>query len=48
VIAGGYCVIDASVLLAMRGIEAFRTSVPYRWGLKTIIASISSTITARA
>jgi hypothetical protein len=29
VIAGGYCVIDASVLLAMRGMAAFRAQVPY-------------------
>ncbi len=28
VIAGGYCVIDASVLLAMRGMAALRTQVP--------------------
>jgi hypothetical protein len=44
VIAGGYCVIDASVMLAMRGIAAIRTQVPYKWGLKTIMASITSTI----
>jgi len=47
VIAGGYCVIDASVMLAMRGMAALRAQVPYRWGLKTIMASITSTITAR-
>jgi hypothetical protein len=47
VIAGGYCVIDASVMLAMRGLTALRTQLPYRWGLKTIMASITSTITAR-
>jgi hypothetical protein len=29
VIAGGYCVIDASVLLAMRAMAALRTQVPY-------------------
>jgi hypothetical protein len=28
VIAGGYCVIDASVVLAMRGMGAFRAHVP--------------------
>jgi hypothetical protein len=28
VIAGGYCVIDASVLLAMRGMSAMRSQVP--------------------
>ena len=49
VIAGGYCVIDASVLLAMRGMAALRVQVPaYRLGLKTIMASITSTITPRA
>jgi len=48
VIAGGYCVIDASVLLAMRGMAALRAQVPQRWGLKTIMASITSTITPRA
>src|SRR5882672_1027679 len=49
VIAGGYCVIDASVLLAMRGMSALRAEVPgYRVGLKTIMASITSTITPRA
>jgi hypothetical protein len=48
VIAGGYCVIDASVMLAMRGLTALRTQLPYRWGLKTIMASITSTITARS
>jgi hypothetical protein len=50
VIAGGYCVIDASVLLAMRGITMVRAPLTrnYRWGLKTIMASITSTITARA
>jgi len=49
VIAGGYCVIDASVLLAMRGIALVRAPVTrnYRWGLKTIMASITSTITPR-
>jgi len=36
VIAGGYCVIDASVLLAMRG---------YVWGWNTIRPRITSTIT---
>jgi len=40
-------VIDASVTLAMRGMTALRAQVPYRWGLKTIMASITSTITAR-
>ncbi len=44
VIAGGYCVIDASVLLAMRGLAAIEARVPYRVGLKTIMASITSTI----
>jgi len=48
VIAGGYCVIDASVLLAMRGMAALRAQVPYRLGLKTIMASITSTIAPRA
>jgi hypothetical protein len=50
VIAGGYCVIDASVLLAMRGIAMVRAPLTrnYRWGLKTIMASITSTITPRA
>jgi hypothetical protein len=48
VIAGGYCVIDASVLLVMRGMAALRSQVPYRWGWKTIMASITSTITPRA
>jgi hypothetical protein len=43
-----YRVIDASVLLAMRGMSAMRSRVPYRWGLKTIMASITSTITPRA
>jgi len=49
VIAGGYCVIDSSVLLAMRGIALVRAPVTrnYRWGLKTIMASITSTITPR-
>ncbi|OLD23696.1 MAG: hypothetical protein AUJ02_10060 [Chloroflexi bacterium 13_1_40CM_3_65_12] len=44
VIAGGYCVIDASVMLVMRAGFALRPEVPYRWGLKTIMASITSTI----
>jgi len=48
VIAGGYCVIDASVLFAMRGMAALRAQVPYRLGLKTIMASITSTIAPRA
>ena len=43
-----YCVIDASVLLAMRGMAALRAQVPYRLGWKTIMASITSTITPRA
>ena len=44
VIAGGYCVIDGSVMLVMRAMTALRAQVPYRWGLKTIMASITSTI----
>jgi hypothetical protein len=48
VIAGGYCVIDASVLLAMRGMSALRAQLPYKRGLKTIMASITSTIAPRA
>jgi hypothetical protein len=48
VIAGGYCVIDASVLMAMRGMAAVQAWVPYRVGLKTIMASITSTIAPRA
>ena len=48
VIAGGYCVIDASVLLAMRGMAALEARVPYRVGLKTIMASITSTIAPKA
>jgi hypothetical protein len=47
VIAGGYCVIDASVLLAMRGMAALQSRVPYKVGLKTIMASISTTIAPR-
>jgi hypothetical protein len=47
VIAGGYCVIDATVLLAMRGMAAVQARVPYRVGLKTIMASISTTISPR-
>jgi hypothetical protein len=44
VIAGGYCVIDGSVMLVMRVMTALRAQLPYRWGLKTIMASITSTI----
>jgi hypothetical protein len=39
VVAGGYCVIDASVLIAM---------MVYRWGLNTIMIRIKSTMTPNA
>jgi hypothetical protein len=41
-------VIDASVLLVMRAVFALRAQLSYRWGLKTIMASITSTISPRA
>ena len=47
VIAGGYCVIDATVLLVIRGIAELDARIPYRVGLKTIMASITSTIAPR-
>lgn len=33
VIAGGYCVIDASVLLALRGVAGMRTQINFRYPL---------------
>ncbi|TAN32557.1 hypothetical protein EPN29_07975 [bacterium] len=47
VIVGGYCVIDASVVLALRAQSAVRSAAGYRRGLNTI-GRITSTITARA